>query len=103
MGKSHRRAGGFSGGFVEALEERRLMAATVDVRLAGGGQAATVTNVGQQIDFEVWVNVSGANNTGSDDGLQIIIGSLLSSNISGGAALGTTTMQVASPFDALGS
>jgi hypothetical protein len=92
-----------NGELIEQLEERRLMAATVDVRLAGGGQNVTVTNVGQQIDFEVWVNVTGANASGSDEGLQIAIGSLLSSNISGGAALGTTELQRATPFNALGS
>ena len=83
MGKRHVR----SGELIEQLEERRLMAATVDVRLVGGGQTATVNTVGQQIDFEVWVNVTGANASGSDEGLQIAIGSLLSSNIGGGAAL----------------
>jgi hypothetical protein len=88
---------------IEQLEERRLMAATVDIRLAGGGQSATVTNVGQQINFEIWANVSGANSTGSDEGLQVLIGSVLSSNISGGAALGTTALHLASPFTALGS
>ena len=48
-------------GWMEQLEERRLMSATVDIRLAGGGQSATVTNVGQVINFEIWVNVTGAN------------------------------------------
>jgi len=103
MGKRQRGSGGSGGELIEQLEERRLMAATVDVRLAGGGQNVTVNSVGQQINFEVWVNVSGANSTGTDEGLQIVIGSLLSSNISGGAALGNTQLQVASPFNALGS
>jgi hypothetical protein len=93
-----------TGELLEQLEDRRLMSsATVDVRLVGGGQSATVTNVGQQIDFELWVNVTGNNADGNDEGLQVIIGSLLSSNISGGSALGNLTLTRSAPFDAIGS
>jgi hypothetical protein len=88
-----------SGEMIEQLEERRLMAATVDVRLAGGGQTASVANVGDKVNFEVWVNVTGANSTGSDEGLQIVVGS----NISGGAALGTLKLTRTAEFTALGS
>jgi hypothetical protein len=88
---------------VEPLESRQLLHAVVDVRLAGGGQNVTVNTVGQVVNFDVFVTVTGENSTGSDDGLQFSIGSMLSSNITGGAALGSIALQPVSPFDSSGS
>ena len=36
------------------------MAAVVDLRLAGGGKSATVSNVGDKLNLEVWVTVTGS-------------------------------------------
>lgn len=88
---------------VETLERRQLLAATVDLRPAGGGDDAVIVDtVGQTINFEVWVRVEG--NDGIDnEGLQIISGAFLSSNISGGAAAGTMSITRDPAFSSLGS
>ena len=88
---------------VETLENRQLLSAVIDVRLTGGGQSVVVDHVGQVINFDVFETVTGTHGTGSDDGLQTLTGSLLSSNITGGAAAGTISVTPFSPFDASGS
>src|SRR6185369_15505742 len=88
---------------VETLENRQLLSAVIDVRMTGGGQSIVVDHVGQVISFDVFETVTGTNGTGSDDGLQTLTGSLLSSNITGGAAAGTIAVQPIFPFDASGS
>jgi hypothetical protein len=88
---------------VEALEERKLMSLTVDVRLAGGGTSASPTKVGQVINLEVWATAVGANTTGTDEGLQDLVGSFVSKNVSGFAALGTLKATISAPFNGNGS
>jgi hypothetical protein len=87
----------------ETLEGRRLLSVTVDLRLPGGGKSANVTGVGQVINLEIWANVRGANASTADEALQIAVGSLLSSNGNGGAANGTLTTKLVSPFNGFGS
>lgn len=91
--------------FFEPLESRQLLTGSVivDTRLVGGGSTATVSSVGQRIDFEVWATVTGNDSNNTNEGLQIAIGSLLSSNVAGGSAGGTITAAVSSPFTANGS
>jgi hypothetical protein len=85
--------------FFEPLEERRLLSITLDVRLAGGGTTATVTSKGQVINMEVWATVKGQNSTATDEGLQDVFASFLSTNLSGGAALGTLAATNIAPFN----
>jgi hypothetical protein len=85
---------------IEPLENRQLMHAVIDLRLAGStDKEVTVTSVGQQIDLEIWVTITGDNADTSDDTLQSINTSLLSTNISGGAAQGTLTAANVAPFN----
>ena len=98
-----RRPKNSGGPLVETLENRQLMSLTVDLRLPGGGKSATVTSVGQKISLEVWATVKGANSSTTDDGFQMQHGSLLSSNVNGGAANGTLSVALISPFNGLGS
>jgi SdrD B-like domain len=89
--------------FVETLENRQLLSAVVDVRLTGGGQSVVADHVGQVVNFDVFVTVTGNNGSGSDEGLQILVGSMLSSNITGGAAAGNITLNRVAPFNGPGS
>jgi hypothetical protein len=88
---------------VEPLEKRQLMHAVVDLRVAGGGSTATVTTVGQQVNLEIWVTVTGHDADLSNDGLQTVSGSLLSTNVVGGAVNGTLVASVEAPFDGSGA
>jgi uncharacterized protein (DUF2141 family) len=88
---------------LEPLENRRLMSLTVDLRLPGGGKSANVSSVGQKVSLEVWATVNDANTSSTDDGLHSAQGSLLSSNVSGGAAKGTLDFTPLAPFNGLGS
>jgi hypothetical protein len=88
---------------LEQLEDRKLMAAVVDLRLAGGGTQVVNPTAGQTVNFEVWVTVTGANATITDEQLQIAVGSILSSNTSGGTVKGDITTTLVDPFTALGS
>ncbi len=89
--------------FFEPLEDRRMLSLVVDVRLPGGGKTATVSKVGDVVNLEIWATATGSNATGSDEGLQIVVGSLLSTNVSGGAANGTLAAQLTSEFRAPGA
>jgi hypothetical protein len=73
------------------------MSLTVDLRLPGGGKSATITGVGQKLNLEIWATVKGANSV-NDEALQMTAGSLLSSNINGGAANGTLSAVNIAPF-----
>ena len=85
---------------VEPLEKRQLMHAVIDFRLAGqSGNEVTVTSIGQEIDLEIWVTITGDNATGDDEALQSVNTSLLSTNIAGGAAQGTFTAANIAPFN----
>ncbi|MGH7176957.1 MAG: hypothetical protein ACREJC_06230 [Tepidisphaeraceae bacterium] len=90
--------------FIEALETRRLLSLTVDVRLRdGGGKEAVVTRVGQIVRMEVWAVVTGANSTASDEHMKGLIGSFLSTNIGTGAAKGKLASVRAPKFTNLAS
>src|SRR5687768_16465681 len=84
---------------LETLEDRKLMAAVVDVRLPGGAHSIVDPTVGQNINFEVWVTVTGANSTITDEELQIAAGSVISSNTGDGTVRGTITTTLAAPFN----
>jgi hypothetical protein len=89
---------------IESLEKRQLMSLTLDVRVAGGAKSAAVTSVGQVVNLEAWAVVTGSNGNPADDGVQDIIGSFLSSNVSGGGgANGTLRVTRAAPFNGIGS
>src|SRR6266487_3030292 len=88
---------------IETLENRQLLSVTVDVRVAGGGKNAAVTQVGQVVKLEAWAVVKGANSSPSDEGVQDILGSFLSSNFGGGAANGTLKVTRTDPFIGSGS
>jgi protocatechuate 3,4-dioxygenase beta subunit len=87
----------------EELESRRLLSAVIDLRVAGGAKSAVVSSVGQVVNLESWVTITGKDASGSNDGFQIAQGSFLSTNISGGAVNGTLKMSPAAPFADLGS
>ena len=89
--------------FFEPLEQRQLLSLVVDLRLPGGAKSTTVSSVGQVVNMEIWATATGANATGADEALQIVDGSLLSTNISGGAARGTLQASLSYPFNASGS
>jgi hypothetical protein len=91
------------GQFVETLENRQLMSLTVDLRLPGGAKSATVSTVGQKISLEVWATIKGSNTSTADDGVQQTMGSLLSTNLNGGAANGTLAVTLAAPFNGAAS
>ena len=90
---------------LETLESRRLMSLVVDLRAAGaadGDKAVTVTHVGQTIQLEAWGVVTGNNDVITDDRLQILIGSFLSS--AGGAVFGDLAVTAHTPpFTGLGT
>jgi hypothetical protein len=62
----------------EALEERRLMSLTVEVRNADGSASTNVTSVGQVVTLDVVAVISSANNQPTEDGLQDLTGSFIS-------------------------
>ncbi len=88
---------------LEPLEDRKLMSLTVDVRLAGGGTSTSPTKVGQVINLQVWATAKGTNTVGTDEGLQDIVGSFVSKNVSGFGALGTLKATLSAPFNGSGS
>jgi len=89
--------------WIEQLESRRLLSLTIDLRLVGGGKEVTVDHIGQTVSLEAWAIVTGSNADISDEGVQDVIGSFLSSNVGGGSALGDLSAVRVNPFRALGS
>jgi hypothetical protein len=88
---------------LESLEDRKLLSLVVDVRAPGGGSTASASQVGQVVNLELWATATGKNASGTDDGLQNLFGSVVSTNASGGTALGTLKLTLASPFNGTGS
>lgn len=88
---------------IESLESRQLMSAVVDVRLPGGGKTVTNPTVGQKINLEVWVTITGSDNDITNEQLQFAAGSILSTNIGGGVVKGNLTSTLVAPFNAAGS
>jgi hypothetical protein len=68
---------------VEPLEDRQMLSLTVDLRVFGSStpKSATVSSVGQVITLQEWVTVTGSE-PGSDDGIQSVTGSALSTKTS---------------------
>ena len=88
---------------VEMLEDRQLLTAVIDMRLAGGGKVANVSSVGQVVNMDIYAVVTGKNATGADDGFQSVSGSILSAKTSGGSVSGNLTAGNVAPFNAIGS
>jgi Ca2+-binding RTX toxin-like protein len=88
---------------MERLEDRQLLSATIDLRTTSGGKNVTLSGVGQVINLDVWAVVQGADNDATNDAFQSAHGSFLSSDVGGGAAAGTLSATVLSPFDATSS
>src|SRR5205823_9503276 len=51
------------------------------------------------VNMEVWATAKGQNTTGTDEGLQDVFASFLSTNVSGGAALGTLKATNVAPLN----
>lgn len=83
---------------VESLERRQLLSLVVDVK-AASDTSTMLTRVGQVVNFDVWATATGADATITNDGVQTLFGSFYSTNVGGGAALGTLKATVVAPFD----
>src|SRR5438034_9896510 len=68
-----------------------------DLRLPGGGHAASAIS-GLDYSLELWARVSGTNATQPDDGLTNSYIEILSTQLSGGAALAGSALQNGSVF-----
>jgi len=90
-------------GMMEPLEARQMLSATIDLRTTSGGKNVTVSSVGQVVNLDVWAVVTGTDSNSANDGFQWAHGSFLSSDVGGGAAGGTLSASVQSPFDATAS
>src|SRR5262249_9730183 len=84
---------------IESLENRQLLSLTVDLRIPGGGKTANVSSVGQVVNLEIWATAKGSDTNGANEALQTVVGSLLSTNVNGGAANGTLKITLNSPFN----
>ena len=76
---------------IEPLEQRQMLSLTADVRLVGGGKELIITDsmLNQPIQMEIWAIAIGNDVGGvANDGMATMVGSILSTNVSGGAALG---------------
>src|SRR5437762_1193898 len=73
---------------IEALETRQLLSATIDVTTTSGGKSVNITSVGQVVNLDVWAVIQGADNDATNDAFQLLMGSFLSRDANGGAALG---------------
>src|SRR4051812_25352720 len=69
----------------EPLEGRRYMAGnaaapmvTFDLRIAGGGKAATVVNIGDVVQLELWALVRNLDGNRANDGFELLHTSLVS-------------------------
>ncbi|MCY2953538.1 MAG: hypothetical protein NTU53_16405 [Planctomycetota bacterium] len=80
-----------------------LLSAMVDLRLHDGGKYAEASSVGQVVDLDVWVIVTGNNGTVTDEGLQSLQGSFLSTDFGGGVARGTLVATRDPSFSDMGS
>ena len=85
---------------MERLEDRQLLSATIDLRTPSGGKTVSVSSVGQVVNLDVWAIVTAGDSTATNDAFQWAHGSFLSSDVGGGAAAGTLSAAVQSPFDA---
>src|SRR5438132_554834 len=88
---------------LEALENRRLLSLTIDLRLVGGGKEITVDHLGQVVNMEAWAVVTGSNADISDEAIQWVVGSFLSANTGDGSTRGDLSVTRVAPFTALAS
>ena len=90
----------------ERLEERQLLSLTMDIRLAGGGNALTITDsmVGQPIQMEIWARAIGSlpGDPGyadvANEGTAWTCGSILSTNDPAGGATRGNLSSLLDPF-----
>jgi serine-aspartate repeat-containing protein C/D/E len=87
---------------IEPLERRQLLSATVDIRTASGGKTATVTSVGQVVNLDIYVVVSGKT-AGSNDGFQSVTGSILGTETVSGSIIGNLASHVTDDYTASGA
>ncbi len=83
----------------EPLEDRRLLSCTVDVRTASGATSAVVT-AAQKLTLQVWVDITGTDNPGTEDGFQEVWGSFLSTLTTVGGVDGNLSASLLAPFNA---
>src|ERR1700722_5486356 len=88
---------------IESLEERQMLTLTIDVRAADGSKSIQVSNVGQVVNLEVFAEITDPQNLPTEDGVQDVDGSFLSTNVGPGPVSGDLAAAVVSPFDANGS
>jgi hypothetical protein len=62
---------------LEALENRQMLSLTVSIETSSGAHSATVTSVGQSLNLEIVATITG-NGPGSNDGIDSLCGSILS-------------------------
>lgn len=91
---------------IESLEERQLLTLTIQVTGSGGPSGSNslqVTNVGQVVSLQVWAEITDPQTLPTEDGVEDIVGSFLSTGVGPGPVAGNLASEVMSPFDANGS
>jgi Ca2+-binding RTX toxin-like protein len=58
-----------------------------------------VTQAGGNVEMEVWAILTGSNGSGNDEGLSLVAGKFLSTDVGGGAVRGDLSGAVESPFN----
>ena len=76
-----------------------MLTLTVDVRAADGSKSLQLTNIGQVVNLQVWAEITDPQNQPTQDGVQDIGGSFLSTNVGPGPVAGRVTPQSAAPAD----
>jgi Ca2+-binding RTX toxin-like protein len=88
---------------LESLERRQLMSLVIDLRVAGtDAKTATVSKVGDVVDINIFADITGTG-PGANDGLDIIIGSIISTKAEAGSVNGNLSAANVDPFTASGS
>jgi uncharacterized repeat protein (TIGR03803 family) len=87
----------------ELLEERQLLTLTIDVRAADGSKSIQLSSIGQVVNLQVWAEITDPQNQPTEDGLQEVDGSFLSTNVGPGPVAGNLAATLVSPFNALSS
>jgi hypothetical protein len=88
---------------IETLENRQLLSAVIDLRLPDGRKTATVTSVGQTVNIDVWAVVTGKDATGSNDGIQDLSASFVSTGSTSTSVKGNLAAANLAPFDGSGA
>ena len=87
---------------VEPLEGRRLLSLVVSLETPAGATSAVVT-AGEVLTLDVIATVTSPDGATTDDKLQDVAGSFLSTAVGTSAVAGNLSASTAAPFDALGS